>query len=189
MIYNLFLLLMDGWCILSIFPCQPLRAVGYPFDCPNTVCLIAFPNINQTPKQNYPNQLDRISWYPKENEPEVFLNTYPHTNLACNVMSALPNHLMTRSVTKTKASPPGKTFSPLKMSWTYCIHTHCFRTWYRCKIWASLKSYSPTLVSKSGYGFAGDCCLVTSVSYATQVSLFTIKFFTFDIKFEQAKLM
>jgi len=25
------------------------------------------------------------------------------------------------------------------MSWTYCIHTHCFRTWYRCKIWASLR--------------------------------------------------
>jgi len=39
-------------------------------------------------------------------------------------------------------------------------------------------------VSKAGYGFAGDCCLVTSASYATQLSLFTIKFFWFDIKFE-----
>ena len=82
MIYNLFLLLMDGGCILSIFPCQPLHAVGYPFDCPNTVCLIAFPSINQTPKQNYPSQLEKISRYPKENEPEIFLNTYPYQRKA-----------------------------------------------------------------------------------------------------------
>ena len=59
MIYNLFLLLMDGGCILSFYPCQPLHAVGYPSDCPNIVCLILFPNINQTPKQNYPNQLEK----------------------------------------------------------------------------------------------------------------------------------
>jgi len=32
LIYNSFLLLMDGGCILSICPCQPLHAVGYPFD-------------------------------------------------------------------------------------------------------------------------------------------------------------
>jgi len=37
-----------------------------------------FPNIKQT----YPSQLEKISRYPKENEPEVFLNTYPYTNLA-----------------------------------------------------------------------------------------------------------
>jgi len=46
------------------------------------------------------------------------------------------------------------------------------------------ENYSPPLVSKAGYRFAGDCCLVTSVSYATQLSLFTTKFFRFDIKFE-----
>jgi len=34
MICNLFLLLMVGGCILSFSPCQPLHAVGYPFDCP-----------------------------------------------------------------------------------------------------------------------------------------------------------
>jgi len=39
------------------------------------------------------------------------------------------------------------------------------------------------LVSQAGYGSAGDCCLVTFVSYATQLSLFTIKFFRFNIKF------
>jgi len=88
MIYNLYLLLMGGECILAISLRQPLHAVGYPFDCPNNVRLIAFPNINQTPKQNYPSQLERISRYPKENEPEVLLNTYPYTNLAHNVISA-----------------------------------------------------------------------------------------------------
>jgi len=88
MIYNLFLLLMGGGSVLSISPCQLVHAVGYPFYCPNIVCLISFPNINQTLKQNYPNQLEKISSNPKENEPEVFLNTYTYTNLAYNVMSA-----------------------------------------------------------------------------------------------------
>jgi len=80
MIYNLFLLLMGGGCVLSISPCQLLHAVGYPFDCPNIVRIIAFPNTNQTPKQNHPSQLETISIYPKENEPDVFLNAYPYTN-------------------------------------------------------------------------------------------------------------
>jgi len=31
MICNLFLLLVSGGCILSISPCHPLHAVGYPF--------------------------------------------------------------------------------------------------------------------------------------------------------------
>jgi len=45
MIYNLLLLLMGGGSVLSISLCQLLHAVGYPFDCPNIVCLIAFPSI------------------------------------------------------------------------------------------------------------------------------------------------
>jgi len=84
MIYNIFLLLMGGGSVLSISPCQPLHAVEYPFDCPN----IVFLNMNQTPKQNYPSQLEKISGNPKENEPGVFLNAYPYTNLAYNVTSA-----------------------------------------------------------------------------------------------------
>jgi len=88
MIYNFFLLLMGRGSVLSISPCQFLQAVGYPSDCPNIVCLIPFPNINQTPKQNYPSQLEKISSYRKESEPEVFLNTYPYPNLAYNVTSA-----------------------------------------------------------------------------------------------------
>ena len=74
------LLLMGGGCVLSISPCQLLHPVGYPFDCPNIVCLIGFPNINQTPKQNYPSHLEKISRYPKGNVPEVFLNSYPCTS-------------------------------------------------------------------------------------------------------------
>jgi len=85
MIHNLFLLLMGGRCILSISLRQPLHAVGYPFDCPNIVSLIAFPNMNQPPKQKYPSHLEKISRYPK-NEPEVFLIIYPCTNLAYNVI-------------------------------------------------------------------------------------------------------
>jgi len=95
MIYKL---VMGGGCILSIAPCQPLHAVGYPFDCPNIVYLMLFPNINQTPKQNYPSQLETISWHPKEHELDfivisrfrtrfqVFLNTYLYTNLTYNVI-------------------------------------------------------------------------------------------------------
>jgi len=137
MIYNLFLLLMGGWCILSISRCQPLHAVGYPFDCPNIVCLISFPNINQTLKQNYPSQLEKISRYPKENEPEVFLNTHPYTNLAYNVMSAYLVIWWPCPQLRGELRPPGKTFSFWKMSWTCCMHKHCFRACYRCKLWAS----------------------------------------------------
>jgi len=75
MIYNLFLLLMVGWCILSISPCMPLHAVGYPFDCPNIICLIAFPSINQTPKKNYPNQLEKTS-EKKTNQKSFWIHTH-----------------------------------------------------------------------------------------------------------------
>jgi len=52
------------------------------------MCLIPFPNINDTPKQNYLSQLENISRYSKEKEPEAFLNAYPHTKLAYNGISA-----------------------------------------------------------------------------------------------------
>jgi len=80
MIYNLFLLLIGGGYILSISLCQPMYAIGYPFICPKIICLILFHNINQTPKQNYLSQLEKISRYPKENEPKVFLNRL-HTHI------------------------------------------------------------------------------------------------------------
>jgi len=135
------------------------------------------------PEQNCPSQLEKISRYPKKRTRSLsecipIYQSYPQ----CDV--CIPNHLVTRFVTKGRTSPPGKTFSsPEKMSWTYYMHNHCFRTCYRCKIWASLRKFFDPLVSKAGYGSAGDCCLVSSVSYATQLSLFTITFFRFNIKF------
>jgi len=107
MIYNLFLLLMGGWCILSISPCQPLHAVGYPFDCPNIVCLISFPNINQTLKQNYP-----IFKKSKRKRTRSLSECIPiyQSSLQCDV--CIPSHLVTMSVTKGRTSPPWKK-SPL----------------------------------------------------------------------------
>jgi len=69
----------------------PLSAPAYywvPLDCPNIACLILFPNINQTSKQNYLSQLEKIRRYPKESEPELFLNTCTYTNLGWNAIIA-----------------------------------------------------------------------------------------------------
>ena len=64
------------------------------------------------------------------------------SSLQCDF--CIPNHLATRSVTKGRAWPPWKHFlPPEKMSKTYCIHNHCFRTCYRCKIWVSLRKLLP----------------------------------------------
>jgi len=46
-----------------------------------------------------------------------------------------------------------------------------------------LENCSSPLVFQAGYRSAGDCCLVSFVTYATHFSLFTIKFFRFNIKF------
>jgi len=66
------------------------------------------------------------------------------------------------------------------------MHNHCFRCYMLCnallhainvKFGPPSENYSSPLVSQAGYGSAGDCC------YATRFSLFTIKFFRFNIKF------
>ena len=94
------------------------------------------------------------------------------------------HHLITRPVSKGGLRSHGKSFSsPEKMSWAKCMHNHCFRTCYRCIIWAFLRKFIAHLVSQAGYGSAGGCCLATSVSYATQFSLLTLKFFRFNIQF------
>ena len=139
MICNLFLLLMGGWCILSISLCQPLPAVGYPFDCPNIVYLIAFPNkSNSQAELSKPNRDFNISKRKRTRSPSEYISTY-QSSLQCDV--CISNHLVTRSVTKGGLRPHGKTPPPEKMSWTYCMHNHCFRICYRCKIWASLRKF------------------------------------------------
>jgi len=107
MIYNLFLLLMDGGCILSISPFQLPHAIGYHFHSPNIACLILFPNINQTPKQNYPSKLEKI-W-------RCLFEYIPiyQSSLQCDF--CILNHLVTRPVSKGGLRPHGKTFfSPEK---------------------------------------------------------------------------
>jgi len=60
------------------------------------------------------------------------------SSLQCDV--CMPNHLVTRPATKGRLRPPGEMYSsPKKMSWTYCMHNHCSRTCFRCKICASLR--------------------------------------------------
>jgi len=67
-----------------------------------------------------------------------FIPIYQYS-LQCDF--CITNLLVTRPVTKGGLHPLGKTFSPEKFSWTYCMHNHCFRTCYRCKIWASLRKF------------------------------------------------
>jgi len=99
---------------------------------------------------------------------------------------------MTRLVTKGRASPPCKNFLSLKkcLGHIVCITiTIVFVHAIDVKFGPPSENPSPPLVFKAVYGSAGDCCLVTSASYATQLSLLKIKNFRFNIKFYYAKLM
>jgi len=92
--------------------------------------------------------------------------------------------MVNRLVTKGRTSPTWRKLSPpLKKCLGYiaCITivlVHAFHV----KFVLPSENSSPLLVCQAGYGSAGDCCLVTSVIYATQLSLLTIKFFRFNIK-------
>jgi len=86
---------------------------------------------------------------------------------------------VTRSVTKGRASHACKNF----LSHEKCLRhivgiTIVFVHAIDVKFGPPSENSSSPLVTKAGYGFAGD-----------HLSLFTIKFFRFDIKFEWAKLM
>ena len=77
-----FILTVGEW---RMYPFKlPLAAPAccwVPFRLPKHRLSNTLSQHQSTPKQNYPSQPDKISRYPKENEPEVFLNTYPYTNL------------------------------------------------------------------------------------------------------------
>jgi len=108
------------------------------------------------------------------------------SRLQCD--ACILSHLVTMSVTKGRASSStlGKTFSPSEKCHG---HTACTTTVFvhaiDVKFWPPSENYSPPLVSNAGHGSAGDCCLVTSVSYATQLNLFTITFFRLNINFNR----
>jgi len=94
--------------------------------------------------------------------------TIYQSSLQCDFCK--PNHLMTRPATKERASPPLKNF-PLKK----CLgHIVCITIVLVHAI--DVKFGPPSeifslVVSQAGYQSAGGCCLVTSASYATQLSL------------------
>jgi len=130
---------MSGRCILSISLSHSLHPVGYPFDCPNIVCPIHFPNVNRTPTQNS-SQLEKIS---KPTREDFKVSKRKRTRSLSEYISIyqsslqydfyIPNHLVTRPATKGRASPLWKNFlPPEKMSWTYCMHNHCFRCYILC---------------------------------------------------------
>jgi len=133
--------MMGGGCIFSISPCQPLHAAWYPFDCPNIVSLILFSqhqSNSQAELSKPTREVFKVSKWKRTRNLSECISTY-QSSLQCDC--CIRNHLVTRPVTKGSASPPWKNFfPPEKMSVTYCstMHNHCFRTCYRCKIWASL---------------------------------------------------
>ena len=184
MIYNLFSLLMGGWCILSS-PLVSPACCWVPFRlCKHHLSNILFQHqsnsqaeLSKPTRENF-----KISKRKRTRGPFEYIPIY-QSSLQCDV--CIPSHLVTMLVTKGRTSPPWKNFLPFwKMSWTYCMHNHCFRACYRCKIWAPLRKlfalpWCPKLVT----GLRVKCCLVTTVSFATQLSLFTIAFFRFNIKF------
>jgi len=70
------------------------------------------------------------------------------------------------------------------------MRNHCLRTCYRCKIWAYLrKFFAPPGIPNYGYGSAGECCLMTTVSFATPLSLFPIKFLRLTSNFNRRNIM
>ena len=113
------------------FPFQPLDAVGYPFDCPNIVCLIPFPASNSQAELSKSIREDfNISKWTRTRRLSPYIHTY-QSSLQCHF--CIPNHLVTRPAIKRRASPLWKNFfPPEKMSWTYCMHNHCFRCYMLC---------------------------------------------------------
>jgi len=92
---------------------------------------------------------------------------------------------MTIPVTKERASLPWKNFlPPEKISWVYCIQLYITIVFVHAvdvKFGLLQKTIRPPGVP----GWLPVCCLVTSVSYSTQLSLFAIKFFRLNIKFNR----
>ena len=145
---------MGGGCILSISPCHPLHAVAYPIDCPNIVCLIPFPTWNPQAELSKPSREDfKISKRKRTRSLSEYIPIY-QSSLQCHFF--IPNHLVTRPATKRRASPSGKTFSPLKkclghiicITIVFVVTCYVILTCYQRKIWASLRKLFVPLVSK-----------------------------------------
>ena len=184
MIYNLFLLLMGGECILFNLP---LSAPAY--------CLVPF----RLSKHRLPNSLSqhqansqaelsktaredfKISKRKRTRSLSKYIPMYQFS-LACDFR--ILDHLVTRPVTKRGTQPPLEKLSPpLKkcLGHIVCI-TIVFIHASDVKFGPPSENSSSLLVSQAGYMSAVDCCLETSLSYATHLSPFTIKFFRFNMR-------
>jgi len=175
---------MGGGCILYISPCQPLHALVYPVDCLSNS--LSQHQSNSQAELSKPTREDfKISKRKRTRSLSEYIPIY-QSSLQCDFCK--PNHLLTRPVFKGRASPPGKTFSTLKKCLGHIVcMTIVFVHAIDVKFGPPSENSSPPPVSQAGYGSADDCWsaddLVTSVSYATQLSLIKIKIFRFNIKF------
>ena len=146
MIDSIFCLLMGGGCILSISPCQPLYAHWVPLwlskqRLSNT---LSQHQSNSQVKLSKPTNEDfKISKRRRTRSLSEYIPIY-QSSLGLQCDFCIPNDLVTRPVTKGRASPSWKTyFHPEKIAWAYCMHDHGFRTCYRCKIWPPSENSSP----------------------------------------------
>jgi len=130
---------MGGGCILSISPCQPLDAVGYPFDCPHIVCLILFPTSNSQAELSKPTREDfKISKRKRTRSLSEYIPipTY-QSSLQCHFCT--PNHLVTTDQARKwaegfapmeKLSPPWKNVLDIVcitiVFVVTCYVTHCY---------------------------------------------------------------
>ena len=154
----------------------------YPFDCPKH-------RLSNTLSQNQSNSQAEAS---KPTREDLKISKRKRTrslpeqiplyqsSLQCDF--CIPDHLVTRPVNNERVSPLEKLSPSLKkcLGHTVCI-TIVFVHAINVKFGSPSENSWPPLVSKLVTGLLGNCCLVTSVSYATQLSLFTIKIFGFNI--------
>ena len=163
----------------SVFPCKNMKSSTVIACLSSLFCVFGFPSCVHS----------------DGGSPFVSQETRTRTSPLSSFLSARPppTTLLGTASANGSTKPFGEPFNCCcKLSWVkkclghmVCtLHNRCFHTCYWCKIWASLRKFFASLVSQAGYGSASDCCLVNSVSYATQLSLFTIKFSgLFNIKF------
>ena len=146
----------NGWMLYPInLPLSALARCWVPFR-------LSKHRLSNSLSQHQSNSQAELSKTTREDfriskrKPEIFLNTYPYTNLAYNVMPAYLI-IVTRSVAKRGSRNTGKTFSTLKKSLGHivCI-TILFVHAIDVKFVSPSENYSPSMLSKAGYGSAGD---------------------------------
>jgi len=129
-----------GWFFQSpiVSPCILLGTLSIVQTSFVSFCPLSQDQSNSQVQLSKPNREDfKISKRKQSRSLSEYIHIY-QSNLQCDF--CIPSHLVARPVSRGGLRTPGKTFSPQeKISWTYCMHNHCFRRCYQCKIWASLR--------------------------------------------------